>query len=77
MAAKSYLNYEDLARKAGFKFGPNEDFHSQSGDVSELLKLVKRAKYRKAKNANGSTARMFWERINREVCAVIASPKAR
>ena len=73
MAKKSYLNYEDLAVKAGFRFGPNEDFHMQSGDVHKLVELAKRGKFRKGKNAPGSTARMFWERINREVCAVIAS----
>ena len=44
------------------------DFHASidSCKASVLVKLAKKQGYRKSKNANGSTARMYFEALQRQ-----------
>ena len=44
-----------------------KDYHTlRSSEVDKVLGMAKLYGYRKAKNAPGSTARMFWEFLQRE-----------
>ena len=46
----------------------DQDFHELSSDqVERLLEEARRVGYRKPKNANGSTARYFYARLQREM----------
>lgn len=55
--------YEEL-RNRGIDF--SADFHTLSFSDAELLaEWAKRTKYRKPKNANGSTGRYFFEHLKR------------
>jgi len=46
----------------------DQDFYELSSDqVERLLEEARRVGYRKPKNANGSTARYFYARLQREM----------
>lgn len=43
-----------------------QDYHTLSGEqVDAILKEVRRVRYQKPRNANGSTARYYYERLQR------------
>lgn len=70
-SAKSAHARETLAR---MKIPVGEDFHAlRSSQVDLLLAEAKRVKYKKPKNANGSKARYFHDRLQRQAQA---KPKA-
>lgn len=57
-----------LARKSGWKFGKTQDFHAQSSSSknADLVAIARLKGYRKPKTASGSTARYFFEYLNRK-----------
>lgn len=73
MAAKKKISKSEalhLAKKVGYKFGPNApDFHAQNSNSKsyDLAAIARLAGYRKPKNASGSTARMFFQHLDRLV----------
>jgi hypothetical protein len=47
------------------------DFHAlRSSDVDRVLRLARAARFYKRKNAPGSRARMFYERLQRVRCGI-------
>lgn len=53
-----------MLRDDGIDFAA--DFHVlRSSDVDKIVDVAKRAGYRKSKNAPGSTARMYFQRLQR------------
>lgn len=67
MAAKKKMSAceaKRFAKAAGVDF--SKDFHAlPSSQVQTLADTAKAAGYRKSKNAPGSTARMFFQRLDR------------
>jgi len=60
----SKLDAYRMAKKVGCDF--SRDFHAQRMDCSsELVRLSKLAGYRKPANASGSTARYFFDHLDR------------
>jgi len=60
----------EQAKQLAYIFGVDFDldFYQHRLEVSELLlNLAKASKYRKPRNANGSTARYFYEHLNKRV----------
>jgi len=53
--------------KAKTQYRPWPDFYTlSSAEVEKLLEQADREKYRKPKNANGSRARYFYAKLERE-----------
>lgn len=49
-----------------WNISPDQDFHVlSSSQVDEILKEADRVRYQKPRNANGSRARYFYERMQR------------
>ena len=64
MAHDSHYASLDVLRTQGVNFA--KDFHElRSSDVEKILQAAKIAKYRKSKTAPGSTARMYYEYLQR------------
>lgn len=66
MAKITKCEAKRLAKNAGWDF--NKDFHAQSGlgsKTDDLLAIAKLAKYRKPKSASGSTARYFFQHLEK------------
>ena len=56
----------DLAKKAGWNFSKDYFAQATSSKNSDLLAIAKLRKYRKSPSASGSTARMFFEYLQRK-----------
>ena len=61
----SKLEAYRLAKKAGWNF--NKDFRAQGtiGESEDLAAIARLAGYRKPKSASGSTARYFFEHLDK------------
>lgn len=65
MAKLTKCEAKNLAKKSGWDF--SKDFHAQdnASKNESLLAIAKLMKYRKPKNASGSTARYFFQYLDR------------
>ena len=57
-----------LLKARGVNVGARDFFTLSSSDVGIVLEVAKAAGYRKSKSAPGSTARMFYQYLDRKRC---------
>lgn len=58
--------FEALSILQGWHIPPGTNFYTlSSSQVSDVLEMANALKYRHPKNANGSKARYFYERVRR------------